>query len=66
MGLGVPGSDISTTAANCGHDAQFLSDLFQCGVLWKPLKGVNYGLFVRHKARLPFCSSACKPALKAR
>ena len=49
VGLGAAGSDIGTPAPNRRHDAQFLGNFLQRDILGKPLKGVNYGLFVRHR-----------------
>jgi hypothetical protein len=64
VGLGAVSSDIGTSSPDGRHDAQFLSNFLKGGVLWKPLKSVSYGLFVRHKKRLPLNAAGCKLALK--
>ena len=64
MGLGAASSNIGTSTPNRCHDTQLLGNFLERGILWKPLKGVNYGLFVRHRKKVPLCSAGCKRALK--
>jgi hypothetical protein len=64
VGLGAARSDIGTPAPNRRHDAQFFGNFLQRGVLGKPLKGVNYGLFVRHRKKVPLYPAGGKRALK--
>ncbi|MEO6338364.1 MAG: hypothetical protein ABIP71_16275 [Verrucomicrobiota bacterium] len=60
MGLGAPGGDVRTSAADGRHDVQLLGNLLKRGDFWEPVERVDYSLFVGHGQKIPLGGSEGK------
>jgi hypothetical protein len=52
VAFGPPGGDIGAPAPDGSHEMQLLGDLVKRCLLGKPLKSIQYSLFVRHGKKL--------------
>jgi hypothetical protein len=57
---------IDASPSHSRHNAQFLGNFIQRSAFWQPLKGINYGLLVRHDqgyvVKMPVASGRFKSA----